>query len=454
VPLDDAGDVVAPVDCATVEVPLDHDGPDGRQVPLAVYRLATADPDARLGHLVMNPGGPGGATKDFLVGISGALPVELTDRYDLVTFDPRGVGESDGLSCGTGVNLLAEMDDPFRGQQAHGEALAADCLAEDADLVPAMGTANVARDLELVRQALGDEDLTYLGYSYGTAIGAVYAELFPDRVGRFVLDGALDPNLGYLDTIIEQMIGFDQSLQLFAAACDREETCALQPYGALSVWRFLYWKAGVEGLATPDGRRVTAEQFLTASLGALYVGYWAYADLAQALLDAAWGDPTFFADAYESFVSDPSGPYFAVTCADETERYTVEEVQQASYRTLEAAPQFFWDVREVLGCSGFPPGDVLRPIVDVAEGEIPPVLVIGNTHDPATPYAWAVSLSGVLGGSRLLTFEGDGHTIFGYGIPCIDDAVVAYLVGGDLPAAGTRCQPPFEDGVPPAYWTP
>ena len=436
--------------CATVTVPLDYDEPEGRSVPLALYRVVSPNqngPGFR-GSLVLNPGGPGGEGADFVDYSAAVAPLPLIAAYDLVSFDPRGVGASDGLQCGLGVTFPYSVgDDPVAEQLAAGAQLAAECLTEDAAMVANMGTTNVARDLDTIRAALGMDKLDYLGYSYGTRIGAVYAEMFPDRVGRFVLDGALDPNLSYRSSIIDQMASFDEVLDRFFTICDREPTCAFNPGGSEANFKALLDAATGEGLAVgPAGSaRLDGPDFVSAVLGYLYGGNATFPYLADALAQAVGGDATTLAMDAEATATQSIGTYFAVTCADSDAVYDRYDANFATWALRDRATVFTPSVLEILTCAAFPPAK--QPVPGLNRNDLPPALIIGNTHDPATPYSGAVALHQAWGGSALLTYEGDGHTVALNGQRCVDDAVVRYFVLGSLPGEGARCRPNLSVGL-------
>lgn len=437
--------------CATVPVPLDHTAPGGRTIDLALYRApAQGDPRARLGSLFVNPGGPGGTGGDFLAFLVEVLPPELRAGYDLIAFDPRGVGASDGLSCGVGVAFpYAVAGDPVAEALDTGRRLGAACRAEDAELVAAMGTANVARDLDLARAALGEERLDFLGFSYGTRIGAVYAQLFPARVGRFVLDGAVDPAQSYRTAMIDQMAGFEDALHRFFAACDAEPGCAFAgrgPGGTEARFRALYERAVGEGLPVAGrAEPLDVGDLIGGFVGYLYGGHASFPGLAELFAAADAGDATELALAAEGSTAGALGQYFAVICADADATYGRPEANFATWSLRGRAEFFTPAVLEILYCDGFPTAVEPAPGLD-AEG-LPTALVLGNTHDPATPYAAAVSLHDHWTGSRLITYEGDGHTIAFNGSSCVDEAVVDFLIHGEAAEDGTTCRPDRVIGV-------
>ncbi len=442
-----------PVECSHLDVPLDHTRPEAGTVRLAVFRIRTAEPSQRLGHLLTNPGGPGGATKDFLAHLSTGLSPAVRERYDLVSFDPRGVGESEGLECGLDDDLVAEQDDPIGRQRRYGDELVAECLAEvTTEFLAGMSGTNAAHDMESVRQALGDRQLTYLGYSYGTVIGSVYAELYGQHVGRMVLDGALDPNESYREWVSRQVIGFEGAFRRFADWCDSTPECRFPGITTAEVWEYLSWRAGESGLPVADGPPVTRREFETSTILGGYLPDEAWPMLADALHAAFEGDAGFYRSFWQLLSEGFSaGSYYAGVCGDDAHRFGADwEVLEAIRAVMDEAPHVYWALRELITCSSFPAPTAPLPAVDLAAGELPPVVVVGNRFDPVTPYSGSVRLSEILTGSSLVTFEGGGHTIVFQGVPCVDEAIAAYLVDGTVPPAGLSCQAPTEPTGPQA----
>lgn len=434
---------VVPVECASLDVPLDYANPSGDTVTLAVFRIRSADPATKVGHLLTNPGGPGGETKGFLAAVAGGVPEAVTSRYDLVSFDPRGIGASEGLTCGMDQDLVAELDDPVANQKAYAAALAAECLAQGGPLVATMTGTNAARDLESVRLALGDAKLTYLGYSYGATIGGTYAELFPGSVGRVVLDGATDPALPYVGWVRDQVIAFDKALVRSAGVCDADPDCAFFGATTLQVWEYLSWKARTEGLPTADGDTVGGREFESASIFASYFPDDFQLRFGAALHEALAGDASFFRDFTAAFTEGfPAGTYYAGVCGDDALRYSDYEALDLIADLIPDAPHLYWALREIFTCSSFPVSTTPLPSISLAAGETAPIVVVGNRFDAATPYAGSVAMSTAIAGSTLVTFEGGGHTIVFNGVACIDDAISAYLVDGTPPPAGLSCDPP------------
>jgi pimeloyl-ACP methyl ester carboxylesterase len=448
------------VECAKVTVPVDWAAPDGATLDLAVARMPAEDSGGRLGSLLVNPGGPGASGVDYVADYGTSVATQaVRQRYDLVGFDPRGVGQSSPVDCVPDPQLDAfnsyDVDpDTPQGQAAAREVVedfAAGCAARTGDLLGHVDTRSAARDMDVLRDAVDDERLTYLGKSYGTLLGATYADLFPQRAGRLVLDGALDPALSSTDLSIGQAAGMDQALRAYVESCQSREGCPLRGTAddGMAQVRAVLQQADQNPLRTGDPNRP-----LTSSLAFYGVVLPLYDDkgwpvLDQALTQALAGDGTGLlrlADLYAD--RQPDGTYSsnllevfpAVNCLD----YPVDASPQAMDATAakleEASPIFGPQLAygELL-CAAWPVPPVRQPAPLHAAGA-PPILVIGTTGDPATPYPWAQSLARELESGRLLTWEGEGHTAYLRGSDCVDAAVDGYLLDGVLPGDGATCR--------------
>jgi pimeloyl-ACP methyl ester carboxylesterase len=442
-------------ECARLEVPLDYDEPAGRTIEIAVVRLPADD---SRGSLVLNPGGPGASGIDYARAADVVVSKAVRERYDIVGFDPRGVGRSAPVTCLTDAQLddfLAidgSPDTPAEEQAllAEWSGLGTGCMARRPALTEHMGTRDVARDLDVLRAALGDRRLTYLGKSYGTYIGATYAELFPGRVGRVVLDGQLDPAASGKEVAAGQAAGFQLAFRAFLADCVRRSSCPLTGGVAAAeaqVGRLLD-EVDAKPLRGEPGRAVTQALAVLGIAAALYdEGSWSL--LRQALGEAQRGNG-YTLLALADFYSDrgPRGRYttnavealYAVNCLDRPESTDLADFRAAAAEASASSPVFgafiAWGG---LPCATWPvpPQGTPQP---VAAAGADPILVVGTTRDPATPYEWATSFARQLESGRLLTFVGDGHTAYRRGSACIDDAVDRYLLEGRLPARGTRCR--------------
>jgi pimeloyl-ACP methyl ester carboxylesterase len=418
-------------ECATLVVPLDWADPTGPTIELALIRIPAGDPEARIGALATNPGGPGASGIDFVRGGGPFAGSILADRFDVVSWDPRGVGGSAPLRCDDTVEdrflrLDSDPDDP--AEQAAldqaAAAYAASCGAEDAALLAHVGTDDAAFDLEAIRRAMG-LPLAYVGFSYGTFIGLRYAELFPTGARSIVIDGVVDPADGLPDLLRGQTVAFERVL-----------TQALGD--AAPVWDDVAAAVERAPIPTDDGRGLGPADLAT---GTVLAGYdeslWPV--LREAVLDAADGDGSLMlalADEYRDLGSYAA--YQAVSCVD-SEHPVGAEAWAAFAAELEGlSPRFGAAVaNEMLPCAfwSVPAEPVVGPVR--AEGS-PPILVLGTTGDPATPVEQAERVAAGLADGHLLVFDGEGHTAYGRDA-CVDRVVEAYLVDGSLPAPGARC---------------
>lgn len=418
-------------ECATLAVPLDWADPTGRTIDLLLARVPAGNRDERIGAVVTNPGGPGGSGVEFVFGGGVFGGTEIGERFDQVSWDPRGVGGSAPLDCAdeeidTFLRLDSDPDDA--GEQAALDAAAAAvgaaCGAEFGDLLPHVGTDDAAYDLEAIRRAMG-LPLAYVGFSYGTSIGLRYAELFPDGAAAIVLDGVVDPTDTLTDLLRGQAVAFERVL-----------TDALGD--AADVYDRVAAAVEVEPIPTDDGRGLGPADLVTGTVLAGYdESYWPV--LRQALEDADDGDGTTLlemADAYRSLGSYTA--YQAVSCLD-SEHPEGPEAWAAFAAELEAiSPRFGAAMaNEMLPCATWPAApDPVNGTV-TAEGS-PPILVIGTTGDPATPVEQAERVADDLANGTLLIYDGEGHTAFGQD-DCVTEAVVRFVVDGELPADGTVC---------------
>lgn len=443
-------------ECTTVEVPLDYDAPDGDVIELAVLRRP-ATGDDRIGSLLVNPGGPGASGLDFALG--GPVNDDVAERFDVVGFDPRGVGESEPIDCldDAALDEFIEADGSpddtaeVAVLQDQASGFIEGCIQRSGEMLPHIGTAEVARDLDIVRAAMGDDVLYYRGASYGTEYGAVYADLFPDRVGRLVLDGAVDPTLTGEQFALGQARGAERALTAYLQSCVAEEDCPLGESGAEARSTLTDLLAVIDATPLPteaENRPLTQSLALLGIVLPLYLSPdEGYLLLDLALEQALAGDGTallYLADQY--LMRNPDGTFdgnlnevnAAVNCVDRTWAADVEQVA-AGIPQLEAASPLFGPY---LGWSGLVcaqwPVPPVAPAPVTAAGAAP-ILVVGTTGDLATPYEWAEALAGQLESGVLLTYQGSGHTAYRKGSDCIDDAVDEYLIDGTVPEEGLRC---------------
>ncbi|MFE0702542.1 alpha/beta hydrolase [Streptomyces sp. NPDC058872] len=445
--------------CATLRAPLDYAKPDGEEIELAVSRVRATGPGKRLGSLLVNPGGPGGSAVGYLQGYAGiGYPAPVRARYDMVAVDPRGVARSAPVECLTGAQMDAYTQvDQTPDDPAEVDALstafkefAAGCEKRSGKVLPHVSTVDAARDMDVLRAVLGDAKLSYVGASYGTFLGATYAELFPDRVGRLVLDGAMDPSLSALDLNRDQTGGFETSFRAFAADCIRQPDCPLGTGSVAAAGEALkkfFRDVDAEPVPTGESREL-GESLATIGVIAAMYDEGAWPQLREALTRAMNGEGSgllALADSY--YEREADGTYAnlmsanaAVNCLDLPPAFSsAAEVSKAVPSFEKASPVFGEGLAwAALNCTYWPAPATGRPHRITAEGAAP-ILVVGTTRDPATPYRWARSLAEQLSSGTLLTYEGDGHTAYGRGSDCIDTAINAYLLEGTPPEDGKRC---------------
>ncbi|TDC62294.1 alpha/beta hydrolase, partial [Streptomyces hainanensis] len=442
------------IDAAAAEapVPRDYDAPeDGETVGIAVVRRDAAGGEP-LGSLVFNFGGPGGSGVAALPR-SGERYRELNERYDLVSFDPRGVGASEGVVCRTDAETDAAAQRSNGPPVSEEEELsylsrsydyARACEDAAGPLLPHLTTADAARDLDLLRRALGDERLNYFGFSYGTKLGAVYAHLFPGSVGRTVLDAVVDPTRDVVQRALLQTAGFQSALDAYLAGTGGATGAAA--YEEIDA---LLGELGERPLATDSGRRLTQGLAVTAILGSLYSedSWPVLTEGLRQVEDDGRGDLLLAAaELYNG--RDAQGRYrnthtanTAINCADFASRPDVDDVRAHEAEFVAASPVFGRHlVWSLLDCAYWPvAGERDQP--EVAAPGAGPILLVGTTGDPATPYVGAERMRDALGDGvgTLLTYEGEGHGGYQSGDACVVAAVNAYLLTGSAPGDGTVC---------------
>jgi pimeloyl-ACP methyl ester carboxylesterase len=440
-------------------VPLDYDNPDGAMIKLALFRIPAKDPNRRIGVLLFNPGGPGESGVDFLRTAKDVVSDRLAARFDLVSWDPRGTGGSDPVRCGTGFGRA--LDAPLPLPTTTPERQAQDAVARRADqacqqtagaILGHVGTANTARDLDRIRAALGAARISYIGYSYGTYLGQVYAQMFPGRVRAMVLDGVSDADLSPEQMLLAEAKGIEQSLNAFFSYCGDDARCPFHE-GGHPAQAFDKLVARINAAPIRVGNRLLGEsQFWGGVLDPLYTDQ--KDALARSLASAGASNGRPLLDAYDQLndrrangsYGDVGQAELAINCDD-----GLSVGQPATVTRLEpvfraAAPRAgMFVLYGDLGCVYWPekPSPPSRPIR--AQGA-PPIVVIGTTGDPVTPYQNAVAVAHQLASGVLLTNQGSGHTAAaGISGPC-DPLVVPYLITGKAPRDGAIC--PGADTTP------
>ena len=439
-------------ECGQVVVPRDWNDPDnGETFEIAVMRIRSEDQRDRLGAILTNFGGPGASGFDQLPHLAPDLE-RLATRFDLVTFDPRGVGQSASVKCIANEDLDASFGYPpdpvsdaeFQGAVAISRRIGEGCGAKFGDQLTLYSTEQAARDMDAIRAALGEEKFDYLGYSYGTLLGAVYAQIFPDKIRSMVLDGAVDPQQSPVESSEGQAMGFERALTNFAAWCEQNaRRCPIAP-DARGAIESAIASAATNPVRGSGGRPATSGWVFYSVVSALYYQpAWQY--LAQGIADLKRGDPTvmfLLADSYAD--RDASGEYGtlfdannAVNCTDSESYPTVEEIRTLQDQWRAKYPLFGAPLAiGLLNCAVWPAKKDPYP-VGPATGS-PPIVVVGTTGDPATPYESTAKLATMLGTGRVLTWEGEGHTAYPE-TACIRDAVESYFIDLTVPADGTRC---------------
>ena len=446
--------------CGTIRVPLEYVDPHGDTVGLNVkMRPADDAPTRRM--LFVNPGGPGGSAFEYADGFAGEARPEIRADLGIVGVDPRGVGTSEAIECFTKTELDrfldvdSSPDNPSEADdlRAAFAGLGAACVENTGDLIANMSTEEAARDLDIVRAVLGQDEIDYYGASYGTQIGATYAHLFPEHTGRMVLDGGVDPSLGARRHAREQAEAFEKSLRRFLTYCTKLETCPLGDDVDRAEQRIVQMldEADRKPLESRGGIRPATEAAALRGLAfALYErDRWPL--LVRALDRANFGEGTALrqlADKYDQrdergYDNNSTVAYHAVRCLDHPSSPDHDDVPGFEAAFADIAPVFgpslAWSVAE---CSAWPV-EAANPQGPVSAEGVDSILVVGTTHDPATPYAWAESLVRQLGSARLVTREGDGHTGYHTGNRCIDELVDDHVLGRGLPRGELRCD---EDG--------
>lgn len=447
------------LECATIKVPIDWTDEKSESVEIGMAKQAASGKSK--GTLFVNPGGPGGSGVDF---VQYATSDDLADNFDVVGWDPRGVGASTQVTCLDDADMDAKLYDTFADPyftQAWVDDLAAEnkkfteaCVDNTGDLLAHLDTVSTANDLELMRALLtGDDPIEYLGYSYGTFIGATYAELFPKHVGHMVLDGAVDPMINAFDQLVVQMGGFESAFRAYMTDCLTKADCPFTgtlDEGLAQAKAFLESVDGL-GLSSPDGRPFDSATAGTGLAFAMYSeDYWDYLSQAVTEVRAGTTDTMFLlADSYNERGQDGSygnsvDVYTATECVDadftEDGNSTLEGLKKIDAAAPTIGRYIALDDYAELDttCDNWPYPPADRPKSYDAKGAAP-ILVVGTSNDPATPFAWAKSLASQLDSGVLISVQGEGHTAYNGGNTCVDTTVDDYFIDDTVPSEDPKC---------------
>jgi pimeloyl-ACP methyl ester carboxylesterase len=450
-------------ECAELRVPIDYDDLSVGTFRISVLRAPAREQDNRLGSIVVNPGGPGGSGVDYAYNADYIFSPDITDVYDVVGFDPRGVAESEPINCFTPKELDANLaSDAKPDNEAEiaatlkeSETFAKKC-AESTEHLEHFTTIETARDMDILRAALGEEKLNYVGKSYGTYLGTLYADIFPKNVGRFVLDGAVDPNIPMKEQNLAQAIGFDKSIAAFIKDCFTQSDCPFTGTEAEATKTIVTTLQAAAASPLPqqtpadgDDRIITEALIIIGMASSLYDDVDGWPKLRQAFTESAEGHgDTFLQLADEYSGRNPDGTFRSndfdsgavIDCLDWKDRRTVDQYKADVQEFATKAPVFGpYIAFSGLHCQFFPQPKSQRAPNTLTEIKTAPIIVIGTIRDPATPYSWSRSLAKIFTGSRLISLDADGHTGHGRGSACVDDAVDAFLLKGTLPSANLSC---------------
>jgi pimeloyl-ACP methyl ester carboxylesterase len=425
--------------CATLAVPIDYE-----KLSTGTFEIALLKYEARtskkLGSLIVNPGGPGGSGVDYAYAAEYIFSPAILDRYDIVGFDPRGVSRSAPIRCLNDKELDAnnnsdskpDNEKEFKQILIDTQKYVEICKDKNKHLA-SYSTANVARDMDILREAVGDKQLNYMGKSYGTYLGTLYAQFFPDKVGRVVLDGAVDPTISNFQQTLTQAIGFDQAFSSFAKDCATKKNCPLpeDKNEAIPEMQKLLSQAAKKPLTTKSSERTLSETMMVlGTASAMYDNATGWPKLRKAIAQAQKGYGEEFlklADEYTGRQNDGNYPNnefdsgAVIDCLDVEEPRTVAQIKRDAKSFAEEAPLFGpYLAYGGLTCKYFGQS---QEVTVAPTKTINPIIVIGTTGDPATPYEWAQGLNKLLTNSVLVSLTGEGHTGQGQGNKCVDGIV-------------------------------
>lgn len=449
-------------ECARVNAPLDWAEQSGDTIELSlIKRPATGG--APVGSIFVNPGGPGAPGVEYVAGSYDRLiGRSLQEKYDVIGWDPRGVGLSSSVHCYDDADMDEELfgksatDGLTKGSQAWVDAALKEstafgeaCAKNTGPLLGHVDTASTVKDLDMMREIVGDKQLNYLGFSYGTYIGARYADAYPNRVGRMVLDGVMDPTTRESEVVREQTRGFELALRAYVSDCLKKAQCPVSGTvdEAMAKWRALIDQVEASPIEGKDGRLVGSGVLLTAIITPLYSQQnWPYLDRLYTSVQSGEADVALaLADSYYdrvdgTYASNLITAFQAINCLDypRSSHLDLDQMRAEAQELEEIAPtigayQGYGDV----GCAQWPEKSAEDRSPVTAAGSAP-ILLVGTTGDPATPYRWAESLAAQLQSSTLLTYDGEGHVAYGKST-CVNQIVDEYFMTGNLPEAGKHC---------------
>lgn len=453
-------------ECTDLRVPIDYADLTVGTFKLAVLRYKAQDQKNRIGSLIVNPGGPGGSGVDYAYNAEYVFDPDVLDRYDIVGFDPRGVDRSAPIECLTDAETDAnyasdakpDTEEELQKALADSEDFIKKCEAKN-EFLTHYSTAESARDMDILRAALGDKKINFFGKSYGTYLGTLYAQFFPDKVGRMVLDGALDPNISILEQNISQAVGFDEALDAFLADCAKQDDCPLPAnrQEATAAIIALFTTAATNPLPRKtkvenDDRVATESLIVLGTASALYDDADGWPKLRTAFLEGQRGFGDTFLDLADQYSGRSSDGTYAsneldsgaiIDCLDWPDTRDIEKTKEDAKRFTDRAPVFGpYLAYTNIACKFLTPptkDKLTRTTNKITSIKTAPILVIGTTRDPATPYDWAVGLHKIFTTSKLISLDADGHTGQGRGSACVDNAVDSYLLKGLTPSKNLFC---------------
>lgn len=453
VPVYEWNDCGNDLQCAYVDVPLDYSDPTSETISIFMTRHPATDSSRRIGSLLVNPGGPGFGGSYLAEQAEYIFSSDIVERFDIIGFDPRGTGMSEpAIDCiddydafFAGGDITPDTDAERREIVDSSREFTELCFEKNGDLLPHVGTNNVARDMDMIRRSLGEEKISYFGFSYGSELGAVWATMFPDTVRAAVLDGATDPEADRLDGSLQQNKGFEQSITTFLARCSDDRSCAFHSDGdAEGAFDALMESLDENPIPTTSGRPdLTRGMALTAVAQAMYTSS-RWDELAIALDDARSGDGAGLLELFDAyFQRRPDGSYgneleafVNILCADEPTRITIEQADAESALFNEAAPRFSPGTTGDYTCVFWP--RALDPRITITGKGAGPIVVIGTTGDSATPLEGTRNMARVLEDGRLIVVDAEQHT--GYtSDECAQRIADEYLIDLVVPDEETDC---------------